>query len=159
MSCGDHNLDDSDRLIRHCPKKYKDGDVISVKVFWFSANELKEDRPFLSFSWLEMICRLANIPVDTVAAINELEKDFPRDIRKDVEGWIILSCDRIKVAISRVPGTDPRICFMPEDDNRSHVGVLGYGKHLHRQVASKLWAEVRPENVYPVTRTVKRTRK
>lgn len=156
MSGRDHSLDDSDRLIRHCPKRYyEDGGVTSFKAFCFTERELEEDCPFLSFSWLEHICKLANIPVDTTDALNRLEEYFPRDIKKDVEAWIVFSCDRIKAAISKVPGTDPKICFMPNDDNPSHVGVLGYEKHLHRKVASKLWREVRPENVHPVTRTRK----
>ena len=159
MDCGDHKLDDSDHLIRHCPKKFYDEGVISVKMFWFTERELEEDSPFLSFSWLEEICRLAYIPVDTAAAIDKLEGNFSRSIRKDVEAWIILSCDRIKAAISKVPGTNPKICFMPEDDNLSHVGVFGYEKHLHEQVASKLWNEIRSENVFPVTRTVRNRKK
>ena len=160
MSDGDHNLVDSDRLIRHCPKRYyEDGDVTSFKAFCFTKKELKEDCPFLSFSWLEHICKLANIPVDTSDALDKLERYFPRDIKKDVEAWIVFSCDRIKAAISKVPGTDPKICFMPDEDNPSHVGVLGYEKHLHKKVASKLLREVRPENVHPVTSTRKRERK
>ena len=161
MSGGDHKLDDSDRLIRHCAKKYyRDGNVTSFKVFCFTDNELKEDCPFLSFSWLEDICRLANVSVDTANAIDILEGYFPRDIKKDVEAWIILSCDRVKAAISRVRGADdPKICYLPDDDNPSHVGVSGYKKHLHRKVASKLFRRIRSENVHPVTRTRKKPKK
>ncbi|MCY4070922.1 MAG: hypothetical protein OXG60_06465 [Chloroflexi bacterium] len=153
MGCGNHKLDDSDRLIRHCPKKFYDQGKVSAKSFWFTKRELKEDRPFLSFSWLEHICRLANVPVDIEAAIDRLEEYFPRDIKKDVEAWIILSCDRVKTAISKVPGTDPKVCLMPDDYNSSHVGVLGFEKHLHEDVASELGDEVRLEDVHPVTRT------
>ena len=158
MSCGDHKLNDSDRLIRHCPKKFKDGDAISVKVFWFSESELEEDSPYLSFSWLEMICRYAGIPIDCNVAIDELENDFPRDIKKG-ERWLILSCERIRAAILGVPECDPKICYLPEEDYPSHVGVSGYKKCLHIKVASKLLKEVRHDNMYPVTRTIKRRRK
>ena len=157
MSCGDHNLDDSDRLIRHCPKKFKDGDAISVKEFWFSERELKEENPYLSFSWLEIICRSAGIQVECNAAIDELENNFPRDIKKG-ERWLILSCERIRAAILSVPKCDPKICHLPEDDYPSHVGVSGYEKCLHKKVASKLLKEVRHSNIYPVTKTVKRKR-
>ena len=160
MRCGEQELNDSDRLIRHCPKKFKDGNTVSVKVFWFSKRELQDDKPYLSYSWLEMICRNAGMPIDSNAAISELESDspnFPRDIKKG-ERWLILSCERIRAAILSVPNCHPRICHLPEENYPSHVGVSGYEKSLHKKVASRLLKEVRYEDIYPVTRTVKRRR-
>ena len=157
MSCGDRKLDDSDRLIRHCPKKFEDGGAISVKAFCFTERELKQDKPHLSFNWLEKICVDAGIPIDCNDAIDELENNFARDIKKG-EWWIILSCERIRAAILSVPTCDPKICYLPVENSPSHVGVSGYEKSLHKKVASKFLKEVRDENKYPVTKTVKQKR-
>ena len=161
MGGGDSKLNDSDRLIRHCHKRYyRDGNVTSFKVFCFTDRELNEDCPFLSFSWLEDICRRESVLVDTAAAIDILEGNFPRDITKDKEAWIILTCGHVKAAILRVRGAgDPKIRHIPDDDNPSHVGVSGYEKKLHKKVASKLFRRIRSENVYPVTRTRKKAKK
>ncbi len=159
MSRGDHRPGDPDHLIRHCPKKYYDEGKISFKMFCFTKKELTEDNPYLSFAWLEEICRIIDSPTCIPTALYQLEIDIPRDIYQNRECWTVLSWVRIKSAISKVPETNPEACFMPHDNYPSHVGVFGFEKHQHEDVAKELWRELRPEDSFLVSRTKKRKRK
>lgn len=153
MTCEVLKLDDNSRLIRHCPKKYFDSGIVSAKVFNLSDAELKEEDPYLSFNWLEKLCAAACVPNEYASAIKELEKanGFPRQIYKDRERWLFLSCERIKAALLKVPNCTPKICHRPEDDNQSHTGVSGYDKRDHELAATELWKELQPENIHNVT--------
>lgn len=160
MNCQSRQLNDADRLIRHCPKRFEDGGVFSAEAFWFSNSDLKKDNPYLSFNWLEKICQDAQIPTNPKSALDELQCNFPHDIKKG-EWWLILSCERIRAAIRRVPNCCPSILHCPDCQNPSHAAVSGYEKPLYKTVAAELLIELesQPNNIYPVTKTVKKNRK
>jgi len=155
MSKSGHQLSMSSRLIRHCRKRYAEGGQPSIEAFKFRENELKQDRPYLSFSWLEKLCNEDEMPASREEAIRKLEECPYLDIRPG-DLWIVLSCQRMVDVVFDSLELVLEFSHIPVECNCSHVGVSGYDKLLHCEVAKVLTEEVGIEDTHLIS--VKRKR-